>query len=43
MHWPDGDRARFNELFDRFITDYERHLPVFIAAFADKAGVGGEK
>jgi DNA-binding MarR family transcriptional regulator len=43
MHWPDGDRARFAELFERFITDYERHLPVFIAAFADKAGVGGEK
>jgi len=42
-HWPDGDRARFAELFERFITDYERHLPVFIAAFADKAGVGGEK
>lgn len=42
-HWPDGDRAQFAELFERFITDYERHLPVFIAAFADKASVGGEK
>jgi DNA-binding MarR family transcriptional regulator len=42
-HWPDGDRVQFAELFDRFITDYERHLPVFIAAFAAKAGAGGEK
>lgn len=40
-HWPEADRVRFAELFERFTADYEQHVPVFIAEFA-KAGSGGE-
>ena len=31
--WPEHDLEQFAELFERFVNDYEQHLPIFTTQF----------
>ncbi|HEY8372358.1 MAG TPA: MarR family transcriptional regulator [Pseudonocardiaceae bacterium] len=40
--WSPAERRRFVELFERFVSDFERSLPVLVAELAEGARSGGE-
>ena len=41
--WPDDDFKTFTELFDRFVHDYERTIPVLMTERGLGIRAGGEK
>jgi DNA-binding MarR family transcriptional regulator len=40
-HWPEKDRIRFVELFERFVEEHEEYLPKFVSGCAEWARSGG--
>jgi DNA-binding MarR family transcriptional regulator len=36
-HWPEHERQQFARLLERFVDDYESHLPSLITGFAETA------